>query len=125
MKLMLPPPRMKMETSSLPSASTKPSAAPKLPSTKPALKLTEYLRQISRIERPSAPHPTLRLSILVFAHVIAFAALGVAQDRVRFYYQFKFLLVASFVWVVLETFASIGFLDFEFGAVFRDACVRS
>lgn len=120
MKLMLPPPRMKMETSSLPSPS-----APKRPPTKPALKLTKYLRQISRIERPSAAHPTLRLSILVFAHVVAFAALGVTQDRVRFYYQFKFLLVASFVWVVLEAFASVGFLDLEFGAVFRDACVRS
>jgi hypothetical protein len=85
------------------------------------MKLTKYLGQIGRIKCPSAAHPTLCLSILVFTHVITFTPLGVAKDCVRFYYQFEFLLVAPFVWVVFKTFASVGFLDFDFGAVFRNA----
>lgn len=120
MKVMRPP-RMKVETTPLSSAKPSSSCAAKRPPTKPALKLTKYLGQISRIKRPSATHPTLRLSILVLAHVIAFATLGVAEDCVCFYYQFEFLFVASFVWVMFEAFASVCFLDVEFVAVSRNA----
>jgi hypothetical protein len=63
----------------------------------------------------------MRLSVLVLTHVIAFTPLGVAEDCMRFYNQFEFFFIASFVWMVLKAFAPIGFLDFDFGAVFRNA----